>query len=174
MAESQVLWRAARAAGLGEADAEEVVQETLLVFLRRFDDFDRSASLRTWLYGILRNKIRELRRAGAREQAMADVESALDARFDSTGRWIRPPRRPDAALALDQAGDWLNECLKRLPERYRFAFFLREAEGRGTGEVCKILGVTANNLGVILFRARAALRECLEAKGIHGSSDATL
>lgn len=173
-AESPVLWRAARGAGLSEADAEDVVQETLLVFLRRFEDYDGSASQRTWLFGILLNKIRELRRAGAREEAMADIETVLDARFDPTGRWIRPPRTADATVALQPAGEWLNQCLEGLPERSRFAFFLKEAEGHSTGEICKILEVTANNLGVILFRARAALRECLEAKGIRRSSDATL
>jgi len=41
-------------------------------------------------------------------------------------------------------------------------------------EVCNVLEVTRNNLGVLLFRARNALRECLESKGIEGSADVAL
>jgi len=54
------------------------------------------------------------------------------------------------------------------------AFALREVEGMSTEEVCKILEVSANNLGVLLFRARNGLRECLEAKGFEGSRDVEL
>ena len=46
------------------------------------------------------------------------------------------------------------------------AFVLREAEGMGTEEFCKILELTRTHLRVILHRARNRLRECLEARGI--------
>ena len=51
------------------------------------------------------------------------------------------------------------------------AFILREVEGLDTDEICKILGVTRTNLGVLLYRVRNRLRECLETKGV---SDAQL
>ena len=38
--------------------------------------------------------------------------------------------------------------------------------GRATEEICKILEVTRTNFGVLLYRARNRLRECLEAKGM--------
>ena len=46
------------------------------------------------------------------------------------------------------------------------AFYLREVEGLSTAEICKILGVTSTNLGVMLYRVRNRTRECLEAKGV--------
>ena len=48
------------------------------------------------------------------------------------------------------------------------AFVLREVEDLSTVEICKILDVTRTNLGVLLYRARNRLRECLESKGIKG------
>jgi RNA polymerase sigma-70 factor (ECF subfamily) len=39
---------------------------------------------------------------------------------------------------------------------------MREVLELGTDEICKELTITANNLWVILYRARMALRECLE------------
>jgi RNA polymerase sigma-70 factor (ECF subfamily) len=41
---------------------------------------------------------------------------------------------------------------------------MKVVEGRETADVCKILAVTPTNLGVLLFRARNKLRECLEKK----------
>lgn len=49
------------------------------------------------------------------------------------------------------------------------AFVLREIEGLDTDEICKILDVSRTNLGVVFFRARNRLRECLEEKGVRGT-----
>jgi RNA polymerase sigma-70 factor (ECF subfamily) len=65
----------------------------------------------------------------------------------------------------------LSSCLEALADRQRVAFTLREVEGFTTEEVCNILGVSANHLGVLLFRARNGLRECLEAKGFGRSAN---
>ena len=165
------LLRAARAAGLSEADAHDAVQETLLVFVEKADRFDGRARVRTWLFGILFNKIAERRRAVAREAATDEIDAVVDARFDARGQWIKPPRAPDADLAAGQAMKMLEECLDTLPERRRAAFVLREVEQLDLDEVCNVLAVTRNNLGVLLFRARNALRECLEAKGDDARND---
>lgn len=168
------LLRGARAAGLSGGDAYDAVQEALLVFVEKADRYDGRASVRTWLFGILFNKIAERRRAVAREEAVDDIDAVVNARFDARGQWIKPPRSPDAELAAGQAMTMLEECLDQLPERRRAAFVLREVEQLDVDEVCNVLEVSRNNLGVLLFRARNALRECLESKGIEGSADVAL
>ena len=168
------LVRAARAWGLGGDDANDAVQDALLVFVQKADQFDGRASVRTWLFGILFRKVAERRRARVREEAVDDIEAVVDARFDPAGRWIRPPRPADAAATAGEIMARVDECLEQIPERARSAFVLREVEQLDTNEVCKILEVSANNLGVMLYRARNRLRECLEAKGIHGSADAAV
>lgn len=77
-------------------------------------------------------------------------------------------------LALREFHGALQSCLDRVPDRQRLAFVLREVEGFETDEICNILEISANNLGVLLYRARNRLRECLEAKGMEGSGDATM
>ncbi len=62
----------------------------------------------------------------------------------------------------------IEECLEGLPTKQRMAFILREVQELESKEVCKILEVTVTNLGVLLYRARNRLRECLEAKGVRG------
>lgn len=170
----QPLLRAARAAGLNSDDAHDAVQETLLTFVKKADQFDGRARVRTWLFGILFRKVAAQRRAHAREDAVDDIDAVVDARFAADGRWARPPQRPDVDFAAAEAMAWLSECLEHLPERRRTAFVLREVEQLETEEVCNILEISRNNLGVLLFRARNGLRECLELKGIRGSIDAAV
>ncbi|HEX9729761.1 MAG TPA: sigma-70 family RNA polymerase sigma factor [Gemmatimonadales bacterium] len=168
------LVRTARASGLATEDAYDAAQETLLVFVQKADQFDGRASARTWLFGILYKKIAERRRAFAREETLDDIDAVVAARFDTTGQWLRPPQTADAAATAGEVMTRVEECLEEVPERPRSAFVLREVEQLSTDEVCKILDVSANNLGVMLYRARNRLRECLEAKGIHGSGDAAV
>lgn len=168
------LRRAAAASGLAADEAWDAVQETLVVFVRRAHEYDGRAGMRAWLLGILYRKIMELRRANVREEPVEDVDAVFEERFGANGRWSRPPRSPEEYTMGNQAMAWLEECLGDLPERRRLAFILREVEQLPTDEVCKILEVSGNNLGVLLFRARNGLRECLESKGIHGSADVAL
>lgn len=166
--------RAARASGLGTERAEEVVQSSLLVFLRRAHEFDGRARVSTWLHGILIRKIQEERRTLHREDETDDIEAVMEARFAPNGRWAHPPAGPDTLLARGEVQRLLGACMEDVPERQRLAFTLREVEGFDTDEICNILEVSANNLGVLLFRARNRLRECLEAKGLEGSDDAVM
>jgi len=165
------LLRAARAAGVPAQDAEDVVQETLLVFVRRAEEFDGRSSARAWLFGILYRKMSERWRSLRSIDAIEPIDEVHESRFDANGRWSNPSRLPDASAANAQAMTMLDHCLADLPDRRRLAFTLREVEQLETDEICKILDISANTLGVLLFRTRNALRECLEAKGLKGSDD---
>jgi len=70
----------------------------------------------------------------------------------------------DAATACQQKEFWvvLDCCLAKLQPRAAQAFVLREMEDQASEEICKILGVSATNLWVLLHRARAQLRLCIE------------
>lgn len=168
------LLRAARAAGLDREAAEDAVQDAFLVFVRRAHEFDGRARASTWLYGILMKKIGERRRAQGRDAGREDIDEVMEARFDGDGRWIRPPRGPAEELARAEVRRHLKDCLEGIPDRQRQAYVLREVEDLDTKAVCNVLEVSPNNLGVLLYRARNRLRECLEAKGLHGSADAAL
>jgi len=168
------LLRTAMAAGLPRDRAEDAVQAALLVFVERAKDFDGRARASTWIHGILVRKIWEERRVARRDGDHDDIDRLVDNRFDADGRWVRPPSGPDEALARGEVRRELTACLESLPDRQRVAFNLREVEGFATDEVCNILDVSANNLGVLLFRARNGLRECLESKGFEGSRDAAV
>lgn len=161
----QVL-RAARGAGLTPEQAEDVTQATFTTFIEKAPRFEGRSHVRTWLFGILYKKIAEKRRARDRDRKMDDIDQVFGARFDHAGGWAQPPRPADAHLEDQEIGGAISECLDAAPTQQRMAFVLREVEGFSTEEIRKILGVTVTNLGVIMYRIRNRLRECLEAKGI--------
>ena len=111
-------------------------------------------------------KILEARRRVQRDQKMDDIDAVVEQRFDAQGSWTRPPRPVDDQVYASEVRAEIQNCLEITPDVQRMAFVLREVEGLDSQEVCKILSVSRTNLGVLLYRVRNRLRECLEAKGI--------
>jgi len=148
--------------------AESIVQEALLAALESRASFAGRSSERTWLVGILKHKIYDHFRRQAREPSFEDVEELQEAEvsFTPQGRWLQEPGRwdPSPEVALEDAQLWaaLDRCVEALPPRLAQIFTLREMEGIKGPELCKLLGITTTNLGVMLYRARARLRSCLE------------
>lgn len=161
--------------------AEEVVQEAFLAALQSYRNFDGNSSERTWLVGILRHKITDYFRRTSKFTAVEDNEtfaSANDGLLMTEGEWPghwdfeSGPAPWDATplAALEQAEfrRALEGCLGALPERQASAFVLREMEEMTGEEVCRALEISAANLWVLLHRARAQLRRCIETKWFRG------
>ena len=148
--------------------AEDAVQDTLVAALAGEAGFAGRSNLRTWLTGILKHKIVDTIRRAAREATQlppAPDTAEFDALFNDSGHWSVMPADwgdPDATLEQKQFFAALEDCLARLPAKTAEAFLLREHLGFETGEICKELGVTSTHCWVLLYRARMALRECLE------------
>ncbi len=148
--------------------AEEMVQECLVAAFGARERFAGQSSERTWLIGILKHKIIDHFRKNSREVAYDDVEVAREPEgiFSQRGKWINEPRRwdrtPDDALEDAQLWEAMERCLAGLSPRLSQIFTLREMEGIKGPELCKVLNISATNLGVMIYRARSQLRSCLE------------
>ncbi len=158
--------RAARSTGLDPERAEEVTQATFTTFIEKAKDFEGRSHVRTWLFGILYHKIREIRRQLQQERQMDEIDDVFEKRFDAKGSWVRPPQPVDVQLYASEIRELFEDCLETAPTQQRMAFVLREVDELSSDEVCKILNITHTNLGVIIYRVRNRLRECLEAKGV--------
>ena len=168
----QQILRAARGAGLDPDRAEDVTQATFATFIEKASQFEGRSHVRTWLFGILYRKIAEARRGLQREQRADDIEDVLKRRFKPDGTWAIPPQ--PMKLYGDEVRKFIEQCLEMLPTAQRMAFVLREVEELTTEEICKILEVSSTNLGVLLYRGRNRLRECLEDKGVRSSHGSEL
>lgn len=150
--------------------AEDVVSETLLAILEKPDGFEGRSSLRTYATGILKFKIiDELRRRGREVQVEPmdeqSIDDALDDLFVADGHWRDPPpawQQPDRCLEQQQFLETLQDCVNRLPPRLARLFMMRECLEQEVAEICTAMGITANHCGVMLYRARMQLRECLD------------
>lgn len=149
---------------------EDVVQDTLLAFLEKPDQFKNQSSLRTYVTGILKFKIIDALRSTKKEPSL-DVredefeEDVVDALFNRNGHWIDKPRHwgnPEEILQEQDFFIAMERCLEILPASMARIFLMREWLGFETAEICKELGISSSNLWVILYRARIRLRECLD------------
>ena len=150
--------------------AEDVVQETMLAAVQGASGFSGRSSIKTWLTGILKHKIVDAIRRRSREPTLTSLSEEcqiddFDAMFDETGHWENPPADwgdPEAQLSRQQFFDVMQLCLDKLPPNTARVFMMREVMDLESDEICKELAITATNLWVILYRARMALRQCLE------------
>jgi RNA polymerase sigma-70 factor (ECF subfamily) len=157
--------------------AEDVVQETLVAALSARDGFSGRSSVKTWLTGILKHKIVDAIRQRQRQPIVlasfeeeTDLED-FDPMFKDNGGWAAPPSDwgdPENALARREFMDVMQLCLDKLPPNTARVFVMREVMELESEEICKELAITANNLWVILYRARMALRQCLQQNWFAG------
>lgn len=157
------------------AKAEDLVQETFLAALKGGKTFAGRSAEKTWLIGIMKNKIADYFRKASRETSFTDLafyDDQDDGQFVpeglSQGSWLTESApgdwHPDPGANLDNEAFWkaFRECAGKLPKNINTAFCLREIDQIETKEVCRILNISENNLWVMLHRARTALRRCLE------------
>ena len=160
-----------------EAQAEDVVQETMLAAMQGAERFSGNSSVRTWLTGILKHKILDQIRKSSRERSSdADVDEDssgdFDALFNERGAYAEKPAEwgsPEAALSQKKFFEVLERCMEGLPKNTARVFAMREVMGLDTEEICKETGVSATNCGVLLYRARTALRLCLDQRWFGGN-----
>ncbi len=165
-----VMFRYAYVRLKSHAVAEDIVQETFLAAMKAQERYQGRSSERSWLMGILRHKLIDYLRKSAREVKVEDVEEMEGLQdsllFKGAGipQW-QPPKwhfNPRKVFEQKEFWDVFSSCLANLDQRMNIAFTLKELEGLSTEEVCKELGVEPTYLWVILYRARNALKKCLE------------
>jgi len=143
--------------------AEDLVQETLIKGMKAFEKFRGEASVRTWLFQILRNEIssyfRSAKRSASKEVSSSD---ALD-----VGDLLHPlVSNNDFQSIVERDEFWavIQTCFERIPDHLLDSFLLRLANpDEKVDNICKQLEINASNFSVRLFRARLMLRKCLES-----------
>lgn len=166
-----LLVRMARRRLHNDAWVEDAVSETLVAALENPGAFAGRARLRTWLVGILKHKVVDQIRRHTRECQVDSpdeepdyaqlADGSAEALTEAPAEWGDPQER----LARRQFMAQFDRVLKELPQQQGRAFMMRNWMEAETDDICRELGVTANNLAVMLHRARQRLRASL---GTHG------
>jgi RNA polymerase sigma-70 factor (ECF subfamily) len=157
--EVEVLLRVARTLTSRPADAEDLVQDTLLRAYRAIDRFD-GAHPRAWLLTILRNT--HVNRNRRRRPELLDDQDAVLGRLADRGGAEGPE-----GLVVGSAFDpVVSDALHALGDRYRQIVTLVDVDGLSYADAAEALGVPEGTVMSRLHRARARMRHRLIAAGL--------
>ncbi len=160
------LLRAGRGMGFSSDEAQDLAQSVFVALMESINRFEGRSHIRTFVFGIFYNKVSEHLREKRRAQENDPIDEIMESRFDAKGNWRQPPLDIEAQVYAREAREMIRDCLENVPRPQRIAFYLREVEEMSSEEICKKLAVSVTNLGVMLYRARNRLRECLEKRGL--------
>jgi len=141
------------------ADAEDVVQETLMGAFQHLNRFRGHSSVKTWLTAILANQAAMQRRTRARRKVVPLHEEEGDS--------AALEEVPEAGSAAEQTDARLDvqAVLSALSPEHRQVIVLREYEGMSYQEMAEVLGVPRGTVESRLFRAREHLKQLLKGYG---------
>ncbi|MHA3980868.1 sigma-70 family RNA polymerase sigma factor [Halovulum sp. GXIMD14794] len=146
----------------GDAEAEDVVQETYLAAFTRLDRYEERARFSTWITRIAINNARmHLRRTRPAEEYDTVTEDRTRQIVAFPGS---PPEGADSALGRAQARALLETAIAALPPELRLPFLLHEVEGMKLREIAQDLSINQVTLRTRMFRARRQLRAALTEK----------
>lgn len=151
------LLRLARALTSSQADAEDLVQETLLRAFRGIEDFDGEHS-RAWLFTIMRNaNINRTRRTRPTTTDQPAESEAVPERSSSD---------PAVLVVRSEFDDEVRRAAARLPVEFRDVVSLVDFEGYSYAEVAATLGVPVGTVMSRLHRGRRRIRAHLIDRGL--------
>ena len=134
------------------ADAEDLVQDTYLKAFRASAQFQRGTNLKAWLFTILHNTFRNMRRHDGRNPI--DVDSEVVEQAEAVGGQQQNPEQLLARATLDID---LQAALDELPEAFRQAVWLRDVEEFTYAEIAAMIGVPIGTVMSRISRGRRML-----------------
>jgi RNA polymerase sigma-70 factor (ECF subfamily) len=140
-------------------DAEDLVQDTYLKAFRSAHQFEAGTNLKAWLFTILHNTFRNVRRHDGRNPV--DVDSDAVEQAVSDGPASQSPEEILTRATLDAD---LQGALDALPEAFREAVWLRDVEELSYAEMAKVLDVPIGTVMSRISRGRRALAEGLRSR----------
>lgn len=144
-----ILYRLALRITLNRAEAEDIVQDTLIKVWNRRDDWAQMDNIEAYSMTVCRNL------------ALDRIERADNrtASLDGNGT-----ERPDTASSplertaqLDRI-EIVRSLIDSLPEKQRSCIQLRDFEGRTYKEIARVLGISEEQVKVNIFRARQTIK----------------
>jgi RNA polymerase sigma-70 factor (ECF subfamily) len=147
----------ARHEGLGAEDAFDAAQEAFAAFLILPQARELAPS--EWAGHTLVALVRNVTRNARRLHAVARPHVSDDA---TVGALADAAPTPDERLAAGEDRGRLARCVARLAEVQRAVVTLRMLDDRPAAAVARELGLAPGHVAVLLHRAKADLRACLQ------------
>ena len=145
------LYRMALRITMNAADAEDVVQETMMKVWNRRDQWNQIESIEAFCLTICRNvSLDKVRR-------MDNQTQSLDAAYDPKDQGVAS--NPEEQAIQSDRVRLVRQMINQLPEKQRSCMQLRDMEGKSYKDIATILDITEEQVKVNIFRARQTIRE---------------
>src|ERR1700758_4275388 len=158
-----VLYRHASRMSRNHADAEDLVQETMMKAYAGFHSFQRDTNVHAWLARILKNSYISSYRTKRRRPVQYSTEEVSEQRLVDTYFRSAPAQLRSAEdQALDSLLDnEIKTAMQALPEHLRNVVYYADVEGLRYQEIAAIMNTPTGTVASQLHRGRRQLRKLL-------------
>lgn len=139
-----------------ESTAEDLISEVFLEVWRQAAKFEGRATVSTWMLSIARFKALSALRRRTEEELDEESAGAIEDQADD----------PETALAKQDKGAALRQCLNKLSVEHREIIDLVYYHEKSVAEVAGIIGIPEATVKTRMFYARKKLSELLKEQGI--------
>jgi len=156
------LYSAAMRMTRNSSDAEDLVQEAILLAFRHFEQFQRGTNVRAWLFRILTNTFINSYRKKSREPERVDMPDVEDFYFLSQAKRNNDlGSNPESQVLGKFLHDDITAAIDKLPDEFRMVVILNAVEGFAYQEIAEILDIPIGTVRSRLYRGRKLLQKLL-------------
>lgn len=146
-----VLFRLALRITMNRADAEDVVQETMIKVWNRRDEWEQIESMEAFCLTICRNlSLDKLRRMDNHAETLSASHDPQDNSYGAN---------PEEQIVQRDRVMMVRRLIEQLPEKQRSCVQLRDIEGKSYKDIATIMNISEEQVKVNIFRARQTIKE---------------
>ena len=170
-----ILYRNAFRMSRNHADAEDLVQETMMKAYAGFHSFRRDTNMHAWLLRILINSyISDYRKKRCQPMQYSTEEFTEQRLMNTYTRSAPAAMRSAEDQALDSLPDNdIKSAMQALPQQFRDAVYYADVEGLRYQQIAAIMNTSTGTVASQLHRGRRQLRRLLDG-GVGGAGSETM
>ena len=152
-----ILFRLALRITQNRADAEDVVQETMMKVWNRRGEWQQIENMEAFCLTVCRNiSLDKLRRMDRQVLSLEDTPPEAGG-YDPIDH--SHSANPEQQAVQRDRLQQVRRIISQLPEKQRSCMQLRDIEGKSYRDIATILGITEQQVKVNIFRARQTVKE---------------